>query len=94
MNHPEIQAMQSIVEAVEPLTAAQRQAVGRWTLPTSDAEIMSLMGALAALKTVASTQARARVIRWALDAYKAPKVVKAKRGPKSVPSPVREAVSA
>ena len=90
--------MQNIVEALEPLTPAQRQAVARKILLVGDAEITALGQVLTALQDVKGVQARTRVIRWAMDAYKAPKVARAKKAPKpqeppkaSPVTPVREA---
>ena len=97
--HAEPAAMQDIVEALEPLTQPQRQSVARKILLTSDPEIAALGKILTALTDVKGVQARTRVIRWAMDAYKAPKVARAKKAPtaaeppKASPvSPVREAV--
>lgn len=73
MNHPEIAAMQGIVDAFAELTTPQRQAVARNLTASSDPEIAALERSLAALKDVKGAPARARVIRWAMDAYKAPK---------------------
>lgn len=79
MYNPEITAMQGIVDALEPLSASQRQAVARKILLTSDPEIVALEKTLAALKDVKGTPARTRVIRWAMDAYKAPKTTRQPR---------------
>ena len=100
--HAEPAAMQNIVEALEPLTPAQRQAVARKILLVGDPEILALGQVLTALQDVKGVQARTRVIRWAMDAYKAPKVARAKKAkdekakpqepPKASPvTPVREA---
>lgn len=74
--HSEITAMQSVVDALEGLTAPQRQAVARNLTASSDPEIVALERSLAALKDVKGAPARARVIRWAMDAYKAPKAAR------------------
>lgn len=88
--HAEPAAMQTIVEALEPLTQPQRQAVAKKILIASDPEIAALEKILAALTDVKGTQARIRVIRWAMSAYSAPKTARAKKAPKAGPeAPVK-----
>lgn len=87
--HAEPAAMQTIVEALEPLTQPQRQAVAKKILIASDPEIAALEKILAALTDVKGTQARIRVIRWAMSAYSAPKTARAKKAPKAPEAPAK-----
>ena len=96
--HAEPAAMQEIVEALTGLTAAQRGSVAKKIRLTGDAEITAMKKVLAALENVQGAPARTRVIDWAMDAYKAPTVARAKKAPKdkeppkATPiTPVREA---
>lgn len=78
--HAEPAAMQTIVEALEPLSATQRGSVARKIRLTSDTEIAAMETILAALKGVKGAPARDRVIDWAMSAYPA---VRKARTPKA-----------
>ena len=82
LNHPEITAMQGIVDALDGLSAAQRGSVARKIRLTGDPEIAAMERVLAALKDVKGAPARTRVIDWAMDAYKAPTVARKPKAPK------------
>ena len=98
MTDPEITAMQGIVDALAGLTAERRASVAHKIRLTGDTEIAAMEAVLAALKDVQGAPARTRVIDWAMDRFKAPKVARAKKAPKpqeppkaSPVTPVREA---
>jgi hypothetical protein len=85
---PEITAMTTIADAVEPLRGDDRRRAGSWTLPTTDAELDALATTVSALRAVPTPAGRQLAVTWARGAYKAPakpRKAPAKDKPKDTP---------
>lgn len=93
MNDPELSAMQSIADAMAPLSEAYRRHLARWSMPTSNVEVKAQGAVLAALEPLSEPQ-RQRVIRWTVSRFSGPASTKTGRPKKTqnAPTGLREAV--
>jgi hypothetical protein len=78
MTDPELSAMQSIADAMQPLSATDQKRIARWSMPTSNVEVKAQGVVLAALEPLSEPQ-RQRVIRWTVSRFSGPVSAKAGR---------------